>query len=1052
MMRLARSALLLLPLVLAASCASSPPAERRGTLASLRKVQPDISDVRVEEGLQKAMQSYQRFLQETPEGALTPEAMRRLADLQVEKEYGVLGDGEIVEVAATSAAGQAAVARAVGAAPVQLAAPEATAKVKSAAGRKADQAAAAPADLEAELEQRANAGQTIASTQAALPEGADPALERAGPLEAIKLYDELLAKYPNYAFRDQVLYQKARAYDELGRTTESMEVMQQLVAENPGSKMVDEVQFRRAENFFVRRKYRDAENAYAAIANMGAGSEYYELALYKLGWSLYKQDMYEEALHRYFALLDHKVSRGYDFDAQHSPAEERRVEDTFQVTSLSFSNMGGPEVIGDYFGTHGKRPYEDRVYRYLGEFYLGKRRYQDAATVHGSFVKLYPFHAASPDFSMRTIGIYEAGGFPKLVLDSKKSFAASYGRNAEYWRHHDITRRPEVLSALKSNITDLANHFHAQYQDASQAEHKGTNFGEASRWYREYLASFHDDALASAVNYQLADLLRENGDHALAAVEYERTAYEYPTHERAAAAGYAAIYAHRENLKTIGTADSAGARRRTVDSSLRFAGTFPEHEQAPVVLAAAAQDLFELKDFAPAREAGRKLIAEFPAASPALRRTGWLVVAHSSLELAEYPAAEQAYGEVLAATAPADESRADLIDNLAASIYRQGELANEAGDFRAAANHFLRIKQAAPTAKIRAGAEYDAGAALVRLEDWPGAARVLDDFRQSHPQHQLVKDATRQIALAWRKAGQLASSAGEYERVAAESADPELRAEALLLAGDLYGQSQDVERALAAYTRYVQEFPRPVDGAVEARHKMAEIHKARGDDLRYRQELEQIVSADAAAGAERTGRTRTLAARGALVLAESLYTRFAAVKLTQPFEKSLEAKQQGMDAALAAFDRLVSYEVPDVTTAATFYMAEMYANFSRSLLDSERPAGLAGNDLRDYEDQLDEEAYPFEEKAIQLHEKNMELMGAGVYDAWTDKSLARLAVLMPARYAKAEISSGFLGSLDRYEYRKPLPPAPEAAASEAAPVTEPVDGIASNGVANVSAY
>ena len=167
-----------------------------------------------------------------------------------------------------------------------------------------------------------------------------------------------------------MLYQKARAYDELGRTDEAMRVMEQLIAEHPRSRYLDEVQFRRAEHFFIRRKYRDAEGAYAGDRRHGPGSEYYELALYKLGWSLYKQEFYEEALHRYFALLDYKVASGYDFDAKHEEEEERRVEDTFQVISLSLSNLGGPEVIGEYFAANGNRSYEDRVYRYFGEFYL----------------------------------------------------------------------------------------------------------------------------------------------------------------------------------------------------------------------------------------------------------------------------------------------------------------------------------------------------------------------------------------------------------------------------------------------------------------------------------------------------------------------------------------------------------------------------------------------------------------------------------------------------------------------------------------------------------
>ena len=150
------------------------------------------------------------------------------------------------------------------------------------------------------------------------------------------------------------------------------------------------MQFRRAEHFFTRKKYRDAEGAYTAIVNMGPGSEYYELALYKLGWTLYKQEFYEEALHRYFALLDYKVASGYDFDSTHEEEEERRVEDTFQVISLSLSNLGGPEVIGEYFSANGHRSYEDRVYRYFGEFYLDKLRYHDAAAVYTSFVDAVP--------------------------------------------------------------------------------------------------------------------------------------------------------------------------------------------------------------------------------------------------------------------------------------------------------------------------------------------------------------------------------------------------------------------------------------------------------------------------------------------------------------------------------------------------------------------------------------------------------------------------------------------------------------------------------------
>src|SRR5690606_4244383 len=115
--------------------------------------------------------------------------------------------------------------------------------------------------------------------------------------------------------------------------------------------------------------------------------------------------------------------------------------------------------------------------------------------------------------------------------------------------------------------------------------------------------------------------------------------------------------------------------------------------------------------------------------------------------------------------------------------------ANEAEDYRAAADHFLRIRDAAPTSAIRAAAEYDAGAALMRLEDWTMAAAVLDDFREEYPDHDLNREATRQIAHVYREDGQVTRAASEYERISAVAEEPELARVALLLAGELYEEA-----------------------------------------------------------------------------------------------------------------------------------------------------------------------------------------------------------------------------------------------------------------------
>src|SRR3989475_359935 len=996
---------LAIPMVIApvfiVGCAARPnkPFGTAGTLAELRNVRPDVQEVKVEQGLDQAMQQYRRFLAETPETAMTPEAMRRLADLQLEKQFGIRAGGAKREMAAPKPALVLAGSRA--------GSPNPAAAAASAGLPESDQDFERRTTAEAGILAGSNDG---ASPADAVRAGADPN----GPLEAIALYNRLLTEYPSYKNSDQVLYQMARAYDELGRTEEAIETMERLIHTNPHSSHFDEVQFRRGEYFFTRRRYRDAESAYSGIVSLGAASEFYELALYKLGWTLYKQDFYEEALQKYVALLDYKVSIGYDFDQKHDEDSDRRVADTFRVISLSFSNLGGPETMQEHFSKFGNRSYEDRIYSSLGEHYLGKLRYDDAAKTYKAFVALYPFHRAAPRFGMRVVDTFTQGGFPKLVLESKREFASKYGLKAEYWRHFKPEESPEVLAYLKTNLKDLATHYHAQYQNANGADEKLTNYREASQWYDAYLESFPREADSASVNYQLADLLLENKDFGKAAKQYERAAYGYAPHPQSAAAGYAAIYAYREQLKVADKKQQDAVKGDTVASSLKFADAFPQDEHAATVLGAAADDMYEMKDYKAAIEADRRVIDKYPGAAASIRRSAWIVVAHGSFELAEYPQAEHAYTQVLAVTPQGDESRTALVDNLAASIYKQGELANEAKDYRAAADHFLRIRTAAPTSSIRATAEYDAGAALIRMQDWKAAVDVLEAFRTTFPKNKLQLDATKQIAYAYRQNGELSHAASEYDRIASQSDDPALRSEALLDAGDLYAQSNSRDRALDAYNRYVKAFPKPVETAIETRFKIAEMYKAAHDETLYHQQMEEIVSADAGAGSERTGRTRTLAARSALVLAEQLYGNFVVMKLLQPFEDSLQDKKQRMDATIAALGRLVDYGIDEVTTAATFYMAETYSNFSRSLLESERPDDLKPEDLEEFKNKLDEAAFPFEEKAINVHEKNMELLHAGVFNSWTEKSLSRLTELMPGRYAKHETSSGFLGAIDTH--------------------------------------
>jgi lysophospholipase L1-like esterase len=100
-----------------------------------------------------------------------------------------------------------------------------------------------------------------------------------------------------------------------------------------------------------------------------------------------------------------------------------------------------------------------------------------------------------------------------------------------------------------------------------------------------------------------------------------------------------------------------------------------------------------------------------------------------------------------------------------------------------------------------------------------------------------------------------------------------------------------------------------------------------------------------------------------------------------------------------------------VTTAAAFQSAQIYAQLGQALLESERPNNLDAEALEEYNILLEDQAYPFEEQAIALHETNAARVDAGLYDAWIEKSLQALAQLVPAQYAKLERSADYVATL-----------------------------------------
>ncbi|MCW8844987.1 MAG: tetratricopeptide repeat protein, partial [Gammaproteobacteria bacterium] len=788
--------------------------------------------------------------------------------------------------------------------------------------------------------------------------------------DAIRIYEQWLVRYDGDEKADKVLYQLSRAYESAGDADKALATLDRLVGEYPRSAYLAEAEFRRGEILFVRKNFHAAGLAFDRVVKIGDTSPFYQQALYKSGWSLFKQAEYDESISTFLDLLNLRlaaveINETAEADepallAAMTRPDRELVDDTLRILSLTFSYLEGPTSINAYLDQRNAADSSYLLYTSLGALYREKDRYLDAANTYLAYVEREPFAYYSPALSTLAIDAYRDGRFPSLVLEAKQTYVENYGLHSDYWAFHEVSNRQDVIDPLKSNLSDLALHDHAEAQKTGAPE----AYARAAGWYRRFLEYFPADPDSAQRSFLLGEILMESGDYVAATEFYELAAYFYPGYPQAAEAGYAGLLASRAQLAISSGTEKQRWEMQQLGRSVRFATVFPQHPQSAAVLTDAAESYFAAGKMESAIWLAGQVLERDLTDTPQLRKVAWTVIAHGNFDLGDYARAEVAYSELRSLGGSPALAGVALDERIAAAVYRQAESAQLSGDTDAAVRNYLRVATAAPSAATGANAVYDAAALLMTEQSWDRAIEVLKQFRTSYPQHKFSDDVTTKLALAYQQSDQSIMAAQEFEQVATlESADMAVRREALWTAANLYQESLNLADARRVWEKFLKQYPDPFDEALEVQQRLADLASEMDDLADRRQWLESIVSSDAYAGQQRTDRSKTLAALATLELADPQRLAFESVRLTAPLADSLKLKKSLMESALASYNKAAGYGVAEVTTVATYRLGELYYQFGADLMDSERPGGLNEEELDQYEILLEEQAFPFEEQA-----------------------------------------------------------------------------------------
>lgn len=878
--------------------------------------------------------------------------------------------------------------------------------------------------------------------------------EHPGPFyeKASAFYKELLDLDMPGLDNDELQYQLAKAYAMDGKKDLAFKELDSFSLTHTSSSFYTEVQFRRGEEFFSIGEYDSAQKAYLTVLE-DKESPYYHYALYMHGWSVFKQGKQRESLYSFINVLDELLVGGASYDSIRK-GHRTLVDDTLRVMSIVFSYEEGAETISEFFPPAQETHYVHLVYNHLSEFYLEQKRFRRGIDTLAAYARTYPLSNYSPLFAERRIIELEKSPFIDEIMPAKEEFVNQYGIHSEFWKVKGKAIQLDVARSLKPYLETLSQYYHAKAGDfkKSLAKHVNTEESKQNRrkvklayvvaagWYEQFIDTFPFDEAVPHYSFLQAESLYEAEVWRRAIALYEKVAYQFADNPHRSKAGYAALLSYDQLIKLHKTSadlspgTSAATKdfiepevqnrnsllRNKISSAQRFFNHFPNHKEGLVVLLQAANELFSLKDYPLASKLANDVLnLTKPKATIKQQQSALLVKAHSEFELLNYVEAEKTYLRLLPLINKDKALTGKIREKIAASIYQQADELSRPlrtvvdvtpGQQRLLEQsiyHYLRIEQVVPSSPIRITAHYDAANLYMKLSNWRSAADQFVRFRVNYPKHELSRSIPSKLVHLYKEMSAYSLAANEMHLLYQREKDADIKREALLQIAELYELGENWSEAIKAYRLYANTYTFKksylyADLLLEAQFKLTEMYQRQNQVTKRRFWLRKLIALDKAMGDKRTDRSRTLAAQASLGFAEEAFIAFNKIKLSLPLKISLKKKKKAMTEALKLYKQVMEYGILDYTTTANYQIGLIYQVLSKDLIASDRPSNLDDLALEQYEILLEEQVYPFEEKAIEILEANTRRAWEGQYDSWVEKSFETLAELLPGRYAKNE--------------------------------------------------
>ena len=836
----------------------------------------------------------------------------------------------------------------------------------------------------------------------------EPVLPQMDMTKTITYCNRLLDEFPGSKFTDKILYKLGISYMQEGNKLRSKDYFESIVSNYPDSPIAVEAHFRIGEFYFSQREYQTAITHYNHLLDKW-DNPYFDMSLYKLGWSYYNLSNYTKAISSFLYLIeDISLLERANTQVLNKTKADLRSEAILYIASC-FTEYGGPEAAKDFFEQHKTKDYTLPVLLKIYELYYQRNYYAEAIEILNAVFDIYPYYQNAPDIYAKIIDCYELKDDIAGANSTREKLVQYVGPGSDWLSNQSDSSKAKGLEITKSSLVYLGTF----YQSEAQQGQSESDYRMAIDKYIEYLEKFPTADDAVKINYYLADCYFEINEFDNAATAYYdvvlRDSLSKSEFKEQAAFNRILSYYQlfSDSTKAGGPVDIANflstddtltfitdtyGKRNLLISCNDFVLRFPKSQVLDQVYMKYGEVMHNLKYYLQSIEIYKKVI-EMGDNRP-YRLLAAMNAGQCYYDAELYHESEIWFSSIIKAFPDSTRFLQKAEVMASSSNFKIAEALNQEGRPLEAADLLTSIAATSTNSEFQERALFESASQYQLAEEPLKAAQALEQLFKRFPQSELADKALYKAAGLRESIQNWDQAVNDYILLVDNIPQSTYSQTALRNAAYCYENQEDWYSARNMYERFVKTFPDAGDELLEALFKIGDMNYKVKDFTAAEDYFNQTI--DRYNTLLNTGDfvDNYFAAQAQFMIGEIYFAPYKNIELVPPLKTNLQLKVNNLQKVLTAYKNALEYQVADWSTAATYKIGMSFEEFYRAFVESPPPDELDQEQLETYVNMLHEKAEPYKTQALETYKRNVEQAEANsIANSWVTASQKRINYL-----------------------------------------------------------